>query len=76
MTWTDYPDNRGTGRPSKYNLKNIPPGASVFIPGATTTNVQKSAHNARSQNPSITLRVKCRSFMKNGTAGTKVTRIE
>lgn len=67
---TDYPDNRGPGRPSKYNLKTIPPGASVFIPGATTCNVGKSARSIKY------MRFKCRSVMKNGTAGTKVTRIK
>ena len=72
---TDYPDNRGPGRPSKYNLKNIPLGASVFIPGATTRNIHKSACDARKWSPGLTLRVKCRSVIKNGTAGTKVTRI-
>jgi hypothetical protein len=76
MTWTEYPDNRGPGRPSKYNLKKIPIGESVFFPSATTHNVHRSACEARKWNPSITLRVKCRSVVKNGTAGTKVTRIE
>jgi len=72
---TDYPDNNPQ-HPSKYNLKNIPPGASVFFPDKTPQHIHKSACAARKWSPGLILRVKCRSVMKNGTLGTKVTRIE
>jgi hypothetical protein len=72
----DYPDNRGPGRPSKYNLKTIPPGSSVFIPGAKTHSIHKSACDARKWTPGLTLRVKCRKVIKGGVEGIRVMRIE
>lgn len=69
MTWQDYPDNRGVGRPPKYPVKALRVGESMFFPEAKTDLVGKAARNHKP------LRFKCRTVVSGGIKGTRVWRI-
>ena len=70
MHYSDFPDNRGPGKAPKYPLRKLAIGETIFLPGATTHLVGKAARNKKP------MRFRCKTIVKGGIKGTKVTRTE
>lgn len=73
--YTEFEDNRGQGRPPKYPFRKLKIGESVFLPNKTTKLVGKAARSMRYDNPTTTLRFRCKTICKDGVIGVKLTRV-
>lgn len=69
MTYQDFPDNRGRGRPAKYPLASLSVGETVFLPDTETRLVGKAAQTRRP------MQFKCKAVVKGGVKGVRVRRI-
>lgn len=69
MTWQDYSDNRGPGRPAKWPLRKMSVGESLFIPGFTANRVCKDLYYFKP------LKFKTRTVVSGGVIGARVWRI-
>jgi hypothetical protein len=70
MSFEDFPDNRGPGRPPKYPFRTLAVGEAAFIAGTTTKNVHRHAYLFKPR------RFKVRKVVKNGAAGVRVMRVQ
>lgn len=76
LHYSDYPDNRGRGRPPKYPLRKMKINESIFIANATTQNVYKAIYNIRAWNSITPIKFRCRMMTLKGVTGVKVMRIK
>lgn len=70
MTWQEFPDNRGRGRPPKYPLRKLRVGESFFVPGIDVNEICKRTYSFKP------LRFKSRTVVNGGVKGVRVWRIE
>ena len=69
MSYQDYPDNRGPGRPAKYPLRKLAVGESFFVPGIDHNEICKRTYLFKP------LRFKTKAVVSGGVKGIRVWRI-
>ena len=69
MTYLNYADNRGPGRPLKYPLGKLAVGDAMFFPGATSDHIHSRAPDYRP------MRFRARAMVVKGERGVKVWRV-